>query len=104
MCDCSPKLSFIVVKKRIQARFFAQSQRGGGLDNPMPGTVVEVIATIGTDVQAGELLMTIESMKLQTAITAPHDCRVAELPLAAGATFDQGDVLIRLETPEDGEE
>ena len=41
MCDCSPKLSFIVVKKRIQARFFAQSQRGGGLDNPMPGTVVD---------------------------------------------------------------
>jgi len=77
---------------------------GGGAEElraPMPGTVVEVIATVGADVAAGELLMTIESMKLQTAITAPHDCRVAEVPVSTGATFDQGDVLVRLETPDD---
>jgi len=77
---------------------------GGGAEElraPMPGTVVEVIATEGAEVTAGELLMTIESMKLQTAITAPHDCRVAEIPVSMGATFDQGDVLVRLETPDE---
>lgn len=39
----SPKLTVIVVKKRVNTRFFAQS--GGGLKNPPPGTVVDVEVT-----------------------------------------------------------
>ncbi len=71
---------------------------------PMPGTVVSVAAEVGQVVAAGELLVTIESMKLQTAITAPHPARVAEICVVAGGTFDQGDALVRLEpVEEDGE-
>ena len=64
---------------------------------PMPGVVVEVVVEPGAEVESGQLLMTIESMKLQTAIAAPHAARVAELFLAAGASFEQGAALIRLE-------
>lgn len=39
----SPRLTVIVVKKRVNARFFAQS--GGALKNPPPGTVVDVEVT-----------------------------------------------------------
>jgi 3-methylcrotonyl-CoA carboxylase alpha subunit len=70
---------------------------------PMPGTVVDVSTRVGEDVVAGAVLMTIESMKLQTAITSPADARVAEIFVSAGATFDQGAELVRLESPdEDG--
>uniref|UniRef100_A0A8B9CLL1 Piwi like RNA-mediated gene silencing 1 n=1 Tax=Anser brachyrhynchus TaxID=132585 RepID=A0A8B9CLL1_9AVES len=41
--DYNPKLTVIVVKKRVNTRFFAQS--GGGLKNPPPGTVVDVEVT-----------------------------------------------------------
>lgn len=41
--DYSPKLSVIVVKKRISARFFAHM--GGRLQNPPPGTIVDVEVT-----------------------------------------------------------
>ncbi len=71
----------------------------GGAENlaaPMPGTVVAVAVEAGQIVAAGDLLLTIESMKLQTAITAPHDARVEEVCVSAGANFDQGDALIRL--------
>lgn len=74
---------------------------GGGaeiLRAPMPGTVVAIAAQVGEEVEAGGLLMTIESMKLQTAITAPHAARIAEVYLGTGDTFDQGDALVRLET------
>jgi biotin carboxyl carrier protein len=70
----------------------------------MPGTVVEVVVTEGDDVEPGTLLMTIESMKLQTAITAPHAARVAEVCVDTGSTFDQGDTLIRLEVDDPDEE
>lgn len=39
----SPRLTVIVVKKRVNARFFAQS--GGRLQNPLPGTVIDVEVT-----------------------------------------------------------
>jgi 3-methylcrotonyl-CoA carboxylase alpha subunit len=67
----------------------------------MPGTVVEVVVLEGSTVETGALLLTIESMKLQTAITAPHPARVAEVYVLAGATFDQGDPFIRLEGIDD---
>lgn len=77
------------------------AQPSGGTDvlrAPMPGTVVQVAVEVGQQVETGGLLLTIESMKLQTAITATHPARVAEVLVSTGATFDQGDVLIRLET------
>ena len=70
---------------------------------PMPGVVIEVVATQGAEVASGQLLMTIESMKLQTPIVAPHAARVAELFLMPGASFEQGASLVRLEAC-DGEE
>jgi biotin carboxyl carrier protein len=74
--------------------------RAGGAEEiraPMPGVVVGVAAVVGAEVEPGAVLLTIESMKLQTAITATHAARVAEICVAAGDHFDQGAVLIRLE-------
>lgn len=70
---------------------------------PMPGVVVEVLVEEGDEVEAGQRLMTLESMKLQTPIVAPHDARVAELCLQAGSSFDQGAVLVRLEARDEAE-
>lgn len=39
----SPRLTVIVVKKRVNARFFTQS--GGRIQNPLPGTVIDVEVT-----------------------------------------------------------
>ncbi|XP_027588832.1 piwi-like protein 1 [Pipra filicauda] len=41
--ELSPRLTVIVVKKRVGARFFAEV--GGGLKNPPPGTVVDTVIT-----------------------------------------------------------
>ena len=64
----------------------------------MPGVVVSIAARTGDAVETGALLLTIESMKLQTAITASHPARVAEICVAVGEHFDQGSPLVRLES------
>lgn len=77
-----------------------QAKRAGGSEEiraPMPGVVVAVAVAVGDAVETGTLLLTIESMKLQTAINAGHPARVAELCVAAGESFDQGSTLVRLE-------
>jgi biotin carboxyl carrier protein len=82
-----------------------RASRTGGAEEiraPMPGVVVAVAVQAGDAVETGALMLTIESMKLQTAITATHPARIAELCVAAGDHFDQGAVLVRL-GPLDGE-
>lgn len=78
----------------------ALATRAGGAEEiraPMPGVVVSIAVAEGDAVSAGALLLTIESMKLQTAITASHAARVAALCVGPGDHFDQGAALVRLE-------
>jgi biotin carboxyl carrier protein len=73
---------------------------GGGLDHvkaPMPGSVVQVHKQAGDDVTRGETLVTIESMKLQTALLAPRDGRIAELLYGAGEKFEKDEIIVQLE-------
>ena len=78
------------------------SVRAGGAEEiraPMPGVVVAIGVAEGEAVERGALLLTIESMKLQTAITATHAARVARICVATGDHFDQGSPLIFLAAP-----
>ncbi|MFP4475273.1 MAG: acetyl-CoA carboxylase biotin carboxyl carrier protein subunit [Desulfatibacillaceae bacterium] len=61
---------------------------------PMPGTVVEIHAEPGDRVTAGQPLLTIESMKMFTVITAPADGEVESMPLGTGDTFGKNDTLV----------
>jgi 3-methylcrotonyl-CoA carboxylase alpha subunit len=65
---------------------------------PMPGTIVSVRTKPGARVSKGEILMVIESMKLETAITASRDGVVETIHLAAGDTFDRDAPLVSLTT------
>jgi 3-methylcrotonyl-CoA carboxylase alpha subunit len=69
---------------------------------PMPGAVVTVHRRAGEAVARGETILTIESMKLQTALAAPRDGVLAEVLKSAGDTFDRDAVLARL-VPADGD-
>lgn len=75
----------------------------GGLSElraPMPGAVIEIHAAPGQSVARGDPLLTIESMKLQTVLSAPRDGTVAEIAVAQDETFGKDQILARL-TPED---
>lgn len=87
---------------RIEAQDALAAAQGAGQNSdvataPMPGTVVSVAAETGKPVKQGEAMMTIESMKLETAIEAWRDGTVAEVHFAPGDTFDRGAALVTLE-------
>lgn len=64
---------------------------------PMPGTVVSITCKAGDHVKRGDALMAIESMKLQTTITAPRDGIVAACHYEVAATFEKAATLVTLE-------
>jgi biotin carboxyl carrier protein len=63
---------------------------------PMPGVVIAVHVKEGQSVSAGETLMVIESMKLETAIKAWRDGAVAAVHFGVGQTFQRGAPLLEL--------
>ena len=61
---------------------------------PMPGVVASLAVTEGRAVVSGDLLMTIEAMKMETALHAERDGTVAALHVAAGQSVDAKDLLL----------
>jgi biotin carboxyl carrier protein len=64
---------------------------------PMPGSLVVIHARPGQKVAKGEALLVMESMKMETTLSAPRDGVVAAVHLATGQTFDRDAVLLTLE-------
>ncbi len=63
---------------------------------PMPGTVVKIEVSAGQAVKAGDDLVFIEAMKMETPVKAPQDGTVATIEVAKGESVDSGKVLITL--------
>jgi len=64
---------------------------------PMPGAVIAVSVEAGQQVQRGQPLMVIESMKMETTISAACDGTVQALHVSVGQTFDRDAVLVTLD-------
>jgi glutaconyl-CoA/methylmalonyl-CoA decarboxylase subunit gamma len=67
------------------------------LTAPMPGAIVSIDVAPGTRVKRGEVLLTLEAMKMMNAIRAPRDAVVSEVVVSAGQTVAFGDALMRFE-------
>jgi propionyl-CoA carboxylase alpha chain len=65
----------------------------GSLVAPLPAVVGRVAVSPGAKVCAGDLLLTLEAMKLEHPVLAPHSGTVAELAVRVGQQVDVGTVL-----------
>ncbi len=64
---------------------------------PMPGVVATVAVAAGQKVKAGDLLLTIEAMKMETGIHADHDAVVKAVHVDPGTQVDAKDLLVEFE-------
>ncbi|CTQ56830.1 2-oxoglutarate carboxylase small subunit [Roseibium album] len=61
---------------------------------PMPGVISTVAVAVGQDVKAGDVLVSIEAMKMETALHAERDGKVQEVLVKPGAQIDAKDLLV----------
>lgn len=64
---------------------------------PMPGVTATVAAQVGQEVKQGDLLLTIEAMKMETGIHAERDATIKAVHVTPGAQIDAKDLLVELE-------
>jgi pyruvate carboxylase len=82
---------------RAGVRPKAESGNPAHVGAPMPGVVASMAAQAGKAVRAGDLLLTIEAMKMETGIHAERDGTVRAVHVSPGAQIDAKDLLVELE-------
>jgi acetyl-CoA/propionyl-CoA carboxylase biotin carboxyl carrier protein len=75
----------------------AATDARGELAAPLQGTIVEVRVAPGDTVEAGEILVVVEAMKMESVLTAPFSGKATDVRAEAGATVGEGDVLVVIE-------
>jgi pyruvate carboxylase len=76
------------------ARRKADNGNAAHLGAPMPGVISTVSVSAGQAVKAGDVLLSIEAMKMETALHAEKDGMISEVLVRAGDQIDAKDLLI----------
>ncbi len=85
-------------EKRLRAAGGAKLGEGGEyhLKAPMPGLVVSIPVHEGEEVKKGQVLVILESMKMQNELKAPRDGTITRLKIKAGESVEQKQTLLSL--------
>jgi len=65
---------------------------------PLPGSIMKVLVVVGQTVKRGDLLLTMESMKMENNIVAEHNGIIKNIHVQVAQTVMQDDVLIDFES------
>ncbi|HMN85700.1 MAG TPA: pyruvate carboxylase subunit B, partial [Bauldia sp.] len=88
----------VKVPNRLSGQVVVRRKAEDGNPNqvaaPMPGVVSTLAVHPGQEVKAGDVLLSIEAMKMETALHAERDGRIAEVLVHAGSQIDAKDLLV----------
>lgn len=66
------------------------------VEAPMPGTILDVMVSVGDSVSSGSVLCILEAMKMENEIVAPQDGTVASVNVSKSDSVEAGQVIITL--------
>ena len=67
------------------------------IKSPLPGSIISIATTVGATIKEGDLLLVMESMKMENNILAEKKGVVKSISVAPGQAVMQDDILIELE-------
>ncbi len=82
-----------VVKRHRAKQASASGASGDGLPSPMQGTVVKIAVEEGQSVEAGDLIIVLEAMKMEQPLNAHKRGVIKNLKAVVGETVSSGTVL-----------
>ena len=82
---------------RVRQRATAETAKSGSLSASIPAVVSQILVNVGDNVQAGDKLILLESMKMVIPIQAPYDGLVTAVNCEVGQSIQAGVPLLELE-------
>ena len=82
-----------VVKRHRAKQASASGASGDGLPSPMQGTVVKIAVEDGQSVEAGDLIIVLEAMKMEQPLNAHKSGVIKNLKAVVGETVSSGTIL-----------
>lgn len=83
--------------EKVIAKAATTAAAGGtAVKAPLPGTVLDINVTVGQEVKAADTVVTLEAMKMENAIKAGVDGKVASISVAKGDAVLEGAVLVTI--------
>ena len=67
------------------------------IEAPLPGKILQVNVTVGNTIEEGEIICTIEAMKMENPILAPVKASVIEVAISPGQIVKTGEELAIIE-------
>ncbi|MCR5780450.1 MAG: acetyl-CoA carboxylase biotin carboxyl carrier protein subunit [Bacteroidaceae bacterium] len=64
------------------------------VDAPLPGTIKQVLVSVGQEIAAGETVVVMEAMKMENNITAEFGGKVTAVKVAVGDQVQSGQALV----------
>jgi pyruvate carboxylase len=86
-----------MVKATAEKRTKAEAGNPNHVGAPMPGVVATVSVSADQQVKEGDLLLTIEAMKMETGLHAERDATIKAVHVQPASQIDAKDLLIELE-------
>ncbi|MFL2795678.1 MAG: pyruvate carboxylase [Paracoccaceae bacterium] len=86
-----------LIKSQTASNPKAEEGNNSHVGAPMPGVVAGVTVSQGQSVNEGDLLLTIEAMKMETGLHAERDAVVKLVHVSTGSQIDAKDLLIEFE-------
>ncbi len=68
-----------------------------GIWAPMPGKIVDVLIEVGDTVEAGDVVLILEAMKMENELRAPKKGTVTSVLVKKGDSAERGQLLVALE-------
>ncbi|MBY0350394.1 pyruvate carboxylase [Tabrizicola sp.] len=85
------------IKAKTAARPKAAEGNPAHVGAPMPGAVASIAVTVGQKVRAGDLLLNIEAMKMETGLHSDREATVKAIHVHPGSQIEAKDLLVELD-------
>lgn len=83
--------------EKVIAKAAPAAAGGYAVKAPLPGVVMSIAVKVGDTVKASDTVLVLEAMKMENAIHAGRDGRIAAINTTAGNSVLEGDVLMTIE-------
>lgn len=83
--------------KYLHTRRSAVEKQGDRITAPMPGKVVSIPVCVGDRLAAGDIVIVLEAMKMQSNYKVSEDCTVKAILVAEGEAVNANQTLIELD-------